>query len=624
MVQSSFKQTFVTNSSTLLASGATVENLAVGQVGILDGTTYVATETPTYAKNKALKLVWGTPDLSHLNYRSGVPNQNEYTKLIKGKALKDFKGVAAHPGQQEIVTVGWSGDAADTDTLSANPGEVKYLFLKLTGGPIDKKFSLQGVTRQYSYQAGTVDDTSVDLAKMAEDLAKQINFDSNINTFVKACAIISPDSAFGAPTDTDYKFKLVVCDTRDGKALGDVQSQYPDDVVKRIGVQGASSIYEIVRDANTTPDAFSTVDTALIPDCDECPTGYTLVDSGFAYKVVRSDAGSAGALTTVKSDYGIASGDESGSRVNYEFGSSTYIIVSDTKINSASGTDELTFLGDARASCVLTTPTEVPWEANGTLVKFEKTYKITVADDECGEDRLTDLQAAFPSLTVSLVAESSGDCVHSYETTIESAPVEDTCCSVEDLIFVKPAAFEGIEWEEVADASLDPAVKVGIRFEATYVGRVTNDATFQYFPQQEQEAVHIQASEFDPNYHSAPDFAVSSWPVKKIQGFKLAVGTGVGVRKMEKDSLSYALRERSFDPVVRELEQFEFQAKPDQFYDEYILDFDFSYKVGGWSEQYTDGYKLHVFFPQGQGKAFEAAINGYLASANINIDPVYL
>ncbi len=46
--------------------------------------------------------------------------------------------------------------------------------------------------------------------------------------------------------------------------------------------------------------------------------------------------------------------------------------------------------------------------------------------------------------------------------------------------------------------------------------------------------------------------------------------------------------------------------------------------VGGWAQRYTDAYSLFVYFPEGQGKAFEAAINNYIASAAIDIDPVIL
>jgi hypothetical protein len=629
--QMSYRDVFVASTSTLLASGKTVDALAVGQIGILDAKTHKAVTAPTYANVKALEIVQGTPDLSDkfgpegMPLFLGVPNQNDYSKLIKGKLLKNFQGFKATKAQNEIVTVGWSGDLADTDTLFANPGQSKRLYLTLTGGPITKKFSIQGKTKLYSTSVGSVDDASIDNRKLADDLVKQINADKEINMFVKASKLELCDPALAAATtDTDYKFKLTVCDTKDDVALGNVQAQYPNDIVKRIDVIGASSVYEIVRDANSTPAAFSNVQNTVIPNCDACPTGYTFHDVGFAYKVVREDAGDAGALTTVKSDYGIASANESGARVQYQFGSSTYILVSATEL-TASGTDQLEFLGDVSASCVLDTPSTVAWVANGTVVKYQKTYRITVADTVCGDSRLADLQAAYPSLTIALVAESSGTCVHTFETTVLSNRVTPGC-SIEEIKFSAPQDFEGAKWVAVADAALADGTtcRVGIRLETAFVNRLTNECTFDYFAF-ENESVHLHASEFEPDWHGVPEPFENRWAVKKIQSYQHAQGVGSSVRKWEQEAKSYRLRERSFDPIVRENEGYQFTSDPKKFYDEYVLTFDFDYKVGGWSQSYTDSYKVHVFFEEGTGKAFETAINTYVASVGLDhISPVVL
>lgn len=629
--QASFMQVFVTNSPALLANGATVENLALHQVGILDAKTNAGVTAPTYAINKALKLVWGTPDTSHLPLMSGVQNENEYSKLIKGKLLRDFQGNKAKEGRTEIWTVGNSGDAADTDTLFANVGEVKHLFIKLTGGPIDKLFSRQGVTRQFSTTVrSTAPDcedpcTAADCRLIAADLVKQINADPQIGTvgtrkgLIKASVVENCSSPDAGTTDTDYIFELRVCDTHDDIALGIVQAQYPDDVVKKIGQEGALSVYQIIRDTNVEPDAFTNEAMTLIPECDVCPSGYTQVVGGFAYKVIKADAGDGTALTDVETDYSLT-GDEFAARLQYEGGVSTYVIVSTADDLSADGTDTLIFLGEARGSCVLTEPTEADWEANGTLTKYGKRFTITIADDECGEDRLTDLQAAFPDLTIALVEGSDGTCVHSYETTVFSQAVEDGC-SPEQLVWIKPQAFEGIEWKEDTTLADEGDCLCGIKLEVAFVNRVTGECTFDYFPY-EEETIHIQVSNFDPDYNAHPD--TLDWAVKKIQSYQHPSGFGAHVRKLEKESKSYDLRERSFDPVVRELEGYTFAADPHKYYDEYVLTFDFKYKVGGWSEDDTDSYRLHVFFPAGFGKAFETAINGYISSAALQIDPVVL
>lgn len=630
MLNQSFRQVFVTNTPLLLPAGSTVENIAVGQVGILDAKTYKAVTAPTYGINKALYLVHGTPDTSYLPPFFGPPNENEYSKIIKGRLLKDFKGKAAHKGQNEAWVLGFSGDPTDTNTLFARVGEVKGFDITLTGGPINKLFSSQGITRKFQVEIGAFDEcvdgdpcALVDCRLIVEDLVKQVNSDPQISRLVKASPIIdcTPDLT-GVTTDTDYVFKLTVLDTKDAIALANVQAQYPNDKVTKIGESGLNSIYQVVRDTNTLPAAFGTSTTYAIPDCDVCPAGYTLISNGFAYKVTRNDAGDATALTAVSTAYGIA-GTEVNTRASYVSGTSVYILASTTAIGAAAAGDVLEYLGPIRHSCIITSPTTVAWVASGTLTKYARAYRITLADDVCSNDRLTALQAAYPGVTIAIVAGSTAACLHTYEATVFSQAVDPASCTPDQLVFQVPAPFEGTEWEVVPQAALPGGTtcKCGIRFDAVFVNRETNECSFEAFPF-EYEAVHLHISTFNQNYNASPD--ESMWVAKKIQGALFPAGQGGYIQKLEKDSLLYALRTRSSDPVLRDLEQFQFQAQQGVYYDEYALHFDFEYKVGGWSEKYVDSYILYVYFRQGEGKAFENAINAYIASAGLPIDPVVL
>ncbi len=730
MLNQSFRQVFVTNTPALLPSGSTVENIAVGQIGIIDAKTHVAVTTPTYGNNKAIKLVWGTPDIEAIiNY--GFSNQNEYSKLIKGNLIRNFRGKAAHRGQHQIVTVGFSGGVSDTDTLFSKPGQHRELFINLSGGAIDKEYSLQGIQRRYFFKKDVVDDcvdtcVDIDPREIAESLVKQINADKTINRYVKASSIIECDPDLDAPTTRSvYKFRLSVIDAKDGASLAAVQSQYSGYGVKRIGEEGLASVYEVTRTVNTLPTAYSNLNASLIiPECTTCPSGYTLINTGFAYKVIRNDAGDETAKQTVGLEFGIDD-TEKITRVGYEFGQSTYVIASDAALgatavdevqsivatgasagtftltfegqttsaiaynasaatvgtalaalsnltaddftaaggplpttpvtitfkgaragqnvsaitaNSGSLTggtavittptpgvalsDGLTSLGEIRQSCVLTSPTTTAWVADDVLVQYAKTYRLTIGDTICGETRLTDLQAAYPDNVVTLV-DAGGTCVHTYEITTYSNSVL-VGCSVDEIVYTKPQSFEGSQWVATPAEALEEGTtcKAGIKLEVAVVNRQTNECTFDRFPY-DAEAVFIEVSSGNADYMSNVPLE-NEWVVKNIQGVKFPAGVGAYVRKLEKDSLSYALKERSFDPIVREIEGYEFQAKSGVFYDEYVLEFDFSYKVGGWSQTYTDSYSLFLYFPEGQGKAFEAAVNTYLASTNISIDPVIL
>ena len=622
----SYMEVFVSNVPSLLAQGQTVDKLAVAQVGILDPKTYKGVTAPTYANNKALQFVWGTKDLPSAITNALVPNKNIYSKLVKGKLVKAFRAKAAKKGQTEVWTLGYSGDVSDTANLTLGKGDSKQVFITLTGSVIDKLFSKQGVTRQFIVEDKDCSDacadgcTTVDPRVVAEALAKKVNADPQISKFVKASVIKSCDPAESVSTTNCYVFELKVCDTQDDVALGLVQAQYPNDKVERVGVEGALSVYKVVRDTNSTPTAFSNAGITLIPDCDTCPSGYTKEVAGYVYTVTAEDADADISATIVSK---INAANASAAAAATKLSNDHYVVVTqvsftttalEAAIEASSGpaVSAVAFKYQTnRSLCVLTTPTTVAWAAGDVLVKYSKTYRLTIGDSVCGTNRLADLQAAYPDLVVTIV-NADGSCVHTYETTVLSNCVEKGC-SVEVVKFQKPQIFEGVEWKEVEVALADgQTCLAGVKFEIAAVNRLTNECTYDLW-KYNYETVHAQISTFDENYNAKP--CDSDWVARKIQQFAHPAGSGAYVRELEKKALSYHLRERSADAIVREIEGYEFQAKPDIFYDEYVLEFDFEYKTsGGWTEKTVDSYHLHVFFPAGQGKAFETALNTYVAS----------
>ncbi|XAI97412.1 hypothetical protein [Leptolyngbya phage Lbo-JY46] len=626
----SFRQVFVTNSPALLAQGKTVENLAVGQIAILDGHTNRAVTAPTYATSKSLSFVWGTPDIEgRVTLMTGVPNENIYSKLVKGKKIKGWRGKAAKRGRNQIVTVGFSGDVTDTDTLFAYGGDVRHLFLNLTGAPIDKFYTKQGLMRQYSYEVPFTDNCSTDCEAVgseaiAENLVAQINSDPQVNRFIKASVVKS--CAVGDTTPC-YRFEVSVCDTRDQIALGLVQAQYPDFKVTRKGVNGANSVYEIIKDTNTLPAALSNAGFVVIPNCDVCPAGYTREAGGFVYTVAAADSSSNISSTLVSK---INAAHPTASAYAVKVSNGNYVVVTqiqlttsqvETAIEASSGpaVSAVVFKYETnRDICVITTPTTTAWTLVETLQKFSKTYRVTVADSVCGTTRLADIQAAYPDLTVSLV-DADGDCVHTYEATVESNCVPISC-SLDEVKFTAPVPFEQSRWVEVPGTSTANCL-CGIKIETAFVNRITNECTYDHFSY-EADPVHIHVSSFDPDYNNSP--SRKEWNVKQIQSIQYPAGHGVEIRKWEQRSKSYDLRERSHNPVVREIEGSEFIADPNKFYDEYVLEFDFDYKTGGWSEKYVDSYHLFFYFPEGNGKTFETAINAYIASVGSDLDPVIL
>ena len=96
---------------------------------------------------------------------------------------------------------------------------------------------------------------------------------------------------------------------------------------------------------------------------------------------------------------------------------------------------------------------------------------------------------------------------------------------------------------------------------------------------------------------------------------------GQYVRELEQESKRYDLRHRSTNAMVRELEGYSLQADPTKFYDQYVLEFNTKwFTAGGWSEEYTQAFRLMFFVPEGTGAQIEAALNSYITSAGIEED----
>jgi hypothetical protein len=630
----SYRDVLVSNNSTLLSSGNFTDALAVGQLGIFlydVKKDQVSTTTPNFNTIKAIQIIQGTPELPG-NLLGAVANASTRSKPIKGKKIISWTGRAAERGQNEIVALGFDG-VDTTKNMTAKCEESKTVFIKLSGGPIDEIFHTEGkgYVRQYNIFSGCCDDCGDDCAAvsaeaMADSLVDQVNNDPILalgsrtgNKLIRAKKIIS--DAAPVADDNCQEYLLAICDNGDDVSLGLVQSQYPGVTVTRDSRSDSTSVYKMVLDNDeSAPADFSNAGIVLISDCATCPTaqGYTAVPAGFAYKVTRPDAGDATALTNVKSSYSIT-GTEVGIRLTYQFGTSTYVLVSETEL-TVSGTDGIEFLGATRNSCVLTSATTTEWSEGDVLNKFNRTFSITLKDNICGVSRLAELQAAYPDLTISEATVSVDGCIRKFTTTVVSDCVP-VGCPADAPTWITPDPFQGIEWKPTITSG--DAANVGVIFESAFVDRVANECAFSYW-RYDAEPIFIEVSQHSQDYNDKPTVCADEWPTTVIQEAKLPIGVGSRVREEEAFFKGYRREYRDENPIVRELQNSILQTDPNKFYDQYTLEFEFDYHQSWFSEKQHDYYRLEVYFQEGQGKAFETAINGYLSSIGIDIDPVVL
>ena len=156
----------------------------------------------------------------------------------------------------------------------------------------------------------------------------------------------------------------------------------------------------------------------------------------------------------------------------------------------------------------------------------------------------------------------------------------------------------------------DPVV--GLKFESAFVDRVTSACYYNLFPYN-ADPIHIQLSEYNPDWHGTPERCISTFPVTEIQAVAYPFGSGEYVIRYEENAKKWDGQYYSDDMATRAAYGQRLLAVPTTNYDQYTLSFDFDYKVLGWSDTYRDSYNIEVFVPTGQ-TAFRTAINAYVNS----------
>lgn len=635
-----FRDVFVVSNPALLTSGDST-NLAIGQLGVFNydpRKDRLAIASPDFQANKAIQLIVGTPPVP-TNLLGAVADQSKVSKPIKGKKLLKWEGRAAQRGQTQIVAIGYDGFDS-TKTLTAQCEQSKDVFVKLSGGPIDQAFHTEGrgLVRQYSLFSGCCDDCGDDCAAssaeaMADDLVNQINNDpilslgsatntpytpGNIptNKLIRAKKIIGATAP--TPDATATQYLLAVCDNGDNVSLGAVQAQYPTLSVTRISRSGSTSTYQVVK-TGAIPTAFNDSGLPIINDCPVCPSGYTLVASAYITKITRQDAGDSTALTNLETAYSIVS-PETASRIKYQFGQSTYIVTTSAVISApAVPTDFIESLGQSRNSCVITTPISIAWTVGQTWIAFNRTYSITLEDNVCGTSRLSELQALYPDLVITDNGAGTGTaCVHNFSTVILSAFAAPGC-PADAAQWTAPDAYFGIEWTPAPLSSSNTVV--GVLIESAYVDLITNECAYMFW-KYDAEPIFIEVSQHDQDYNGKPTICAGDWSVKEIQNVTLPIGVGSQVRDQEIYFKGYERKYWDVNPIVRQYQDALVQADPLLYYDQYTLEFSFSYHEFYFSEKMTDYYRAEFYFPEGTGKQFQEAINSWVTSIGIDLDPV--
>lgn len=222
-----------------------------------------------------------------------------------------------------------------------------------------------------------------------------------------------------------------------------------------------------------------------VKGCADCPTGYSELAGAFVYAITIPGIGSEDDLSTITDNLvnlqlsfpNIIDGTEQ--LVGVENGEGIFVVAASQEATQEEldtfATNSLPplptgysieFQGEVEAICSSDNVTSTAWvQSPESCVTSTETYTLILEDDECGDDKLAQLQAAYPELEIAI--DSQGGCKTKYTTDVVSNLVCDECDDIIRDLFVTeaPSDFENKPWIKDEKVYSETAL-MGIQFEA--------------------------------------------------------------------------------------------------------------------------------------------------------------
>ena len=407
------------------------QNLVKGQLALVDnsrttqnGVQVVATSAGKAKNLRDFALRLGVTD------KTVNRSSNNFAQSTSNFALNevvDLRVSAPERTEQSVdeIIVGYDGVDPNT-AFNFRTGDSYFRFtLELEGGGVEWRGAGDGFKELVSVNVEIPrcdpfenceecdECAEVDCRAITEDLIKRLRrFEVSSGAKVEEFAEITPVYSCQEDLDlTPYQyFTLDVCDTGTDNALALVQAQYDYPVI-RINRVGATSTYQVLKpQAGGAPGDYEQTVASIIKGCEDCPAGYDPAVGGYVYAFTAT-----GTLATLESaiealpnyiaDSLVTSGTSAG--VHYITALFEEAIV-DATITTFLGTWKdatITLVGKAKDLCENDTVTEISWNDGDVCNVTEEKYEIVIPDDECGSDRLAEIQGKYPNLTIA-VADS--------------------------------------------------------------------------------------------------------------------------------------------------------------------------------------------------------------------------
>jgi hypothetical protein len=238
---------------------------------------------------------------------------------------------------------------------------------------------------------------------------KELGAGAKVEEVAEVTPVIECTDESSQGTTAFRYYTLTLCDTGDDEALNFVQSQYSFPV-KVLSRSGSNTTYQVF--AASAPTGYKQTIPSILKGCEACPAGYDAVEGGYVYAITIVDGGanSGSTITANLANAKYVSGtiDKQGNSGSTGFYTALYTapitaaeistFVNSTANNRATAT--ISLVGEKEAFCDNDTETTVAWVAGESCNATTQTYSIVLPDNECGEDRLTELRNRYGSSVV--------------------------------------------------------------------------------------------------------------------------------------------------------------------------------------------------------------------------------
>lgn len=632
---------FVTNEGRVQTNGHSL-TLGKGQFGIIDkGAAKSAlgekvTTTLPQDNDRLFELVLGSSDLkvnrsqSNANWRS-IPFKLSDVVSVKVKT-------PTNAGTVDEVLIGYDGINADT-ALTFSNGDNEVLDIKLKGEAIGMLGYPDGevIVKLYLEAPNEGSFTNHEIVEKGVERLLNTTLIGGvpITQYLEITPINSEQGALSGTSYTFYELKVTNDGRESDKAL--VQAQYPSYKVEQVDYKNGVSTYVILAPTGTSLAAYSIPASDLVVlGCENCPTGYTATDEVFVYKVKINDEGAdvtTGTIDTI-ADF------DSAEKVANDNGIGTYLVVTLAELEAsdistfitANPTASVEFLGDISSVCDNNaSATTIAWAAGKEGTAVAETYTLQLADDDCGNNRLEEVQAAYPNLTIAVaqsgdpLADITGGCQTVYTTTVLSNPVFEECDPILlGLYFTEsPAPFGFTAWKKDAKSYSETAL-MGIRIKTKMTIFAGDNEEYRFNIPNIYEPIRISvASETGMVNESFRSGLLGRFPVKMLSVGSTPDNLGMHLRDLEHRSFVYYTGDATHQSnnFARYILGEESLLKPLAQYVQYLVTIRTKKISGMFASEVVDNHTYVIVAENGKHKDVEGVVNALALAAGIN--PVY-